>query len=72
MLPSNREVKIIKDIYKKGMRLKLNKIQDPYPIKSGTMGTVVGVDDAGHILMKWDNGRSLSLIPNVDDFEIVK
>ena len=45
---------------------------DPRPIESGTIGTVVGVDDAGQIMMKWDNGRSLSLIPGVDSFHTVE
>jgi hypothetical protein len=44
---------------------------DPKPIESGTLGTVQAVDDAGQLLMKWDNGRSLSLIPGVDNFHTV-
>lgn len=31
----------------------------------------IGVDDAGHIMMHWDSGSTLSLIPGVDSFSKV-
>ena len=44
---------------------------DPHPIEKGTKGTITHLDDAGHIHVKWDNGRLLSLILNVDHYEVL-
>ena len=44
-------------------------MDDPYaPVPEGMTGTVVAVDDAGTLHMKWDNGRSLGICPEVDSF----
>ena len=37
----------------------------------GTEGEVDFVDDAGQLHMKWDNGRSLALIPGEDRFTVL-
>ena len=58
-------------LYPNGTRIKLIKMNDPYPLPSGILGTVDYVDDDGNIQMKWDNGSSLALIYNVDKFSIV-
>ena len=56
--------------YPPGTRVRLIEMAgDPNPIPPGTMGTVRAVDDAGQLVMAWDNGRCLSLIPGVDSFE---
>jgi hypothetical protein len=55
-----------------GRRVKcISMNEDPDPIPSGTKGTITYIDDAGHIHVKWDNGRSLSLIPEVDTYEVL-
>ena len=55
--------------YPEGTRLLLNSMNDPYaPVPPGTRGTVDFVDDAGQIHMKWDNGRTLAILPSEDDF----
>lgn len=63
----------LREQYPKGTRICLNHMYDPYcPIPSGTMGTVDHVDDIGTIHMSWDNGQSLGLIPNQDDFAVIE
>ena len=64
-----REAKRYKELYPPGTRLLLNNMNDPFaPVPSGTRGTVVHVDDIGTIHMRWDNGRSLGLVPGEDSF----
>ena len=70
--PNERQLKALRERYPAGTRIRLNHMDDPYaPIPSGTTGSVAYVDDAGNIHMKWDNGRTLSLIPGEDDFTII-
>lgn len=37
----------------------------------GTLGTVRGVDDAGSIMVRWDNGSGLSVVYGEDIIEKV-
>ena len=67
------DVNEIKEMYPQGTRIELIHMDDPYaPVPSGTKGTVEYVDDMGQIGMKWDNGRTLALIPEIDEFKIIK
>jgi len=71
--PSQKVVASIKETYPVGTRIILDSMpDDPDPLPEGTQGTVVDVDDVGQLVMKWDNNRSLSLIPGVDQFRIIK
>ena len=71
-VPSRNEVERIRRQYPAGTRICCDSMpDDPRPVPSGTMGTVIGVDDMCSILMKWDNGQGLSLVPGVDSFHVI-
>ena len=68
-IPGREMVELIKMQYPAGSRIELHSMDDPLsPVPAGTKGTVLFVDDAGQLHMKWDNGRSLALVPGVDSF----
>jgi hypothetical protein len=46
--------------------------RDPHPVPVGTEGICWDVDGIGQLLMKWDNGSTLNLIPGVDKFEVIE
>lgn len=66
--PNRAQVERLQQTYPPGTRLVLNQMDDGFAVPPGTRGTVAYVDDAGQLGMKWDNGRTLSLIPGVDSF----
>ena len=66
MFPNKEIVERIRKEFKKGTRVKLVKMDDFQAPPIGTLGTVIGVDDTGSIMVSWDNGSSLNVIYNVD------
>jgi len=54
--------------YPVGTRLVLDAMDDIQAPPRGTVGTVQGVDDSGQLLVRWDTGSGLNLIPGVDSF----
>lgn len=66
---NRKSVESIRKAYPAGTRLCLNRMNDIQAPPPGTEGSVVIVDDAGQIHMKWDNGSSLALIIGEDDFD---
>ena len=59
----------------KGDRIRmLHMPDDPNPIPAGSTGTVTRVTDGplGQISVHWDNGRTLNLVPGVDQFAVIE
>lgn len=52
--------------FPKGTRVELKGMDDPQAPPYGTRGTVMGVDDMGDLLMRWDNGSGLKVILGAD------
>jgi len=46
-------------------------MSDPNPIPPQTEGTVDHIDGIGTLHVKWDNGRTLGVIPNEDIFILI-
>ena len=55
-----------------GRRIRMNHMDDMLPVPDGTEGTITGIDDIGQIQVQWDNGSTLSVIEEIDDYEILK
>ena len=52
-----------------GRRIRLVYMRGDEKIQSGDEGTVKYEDDMGQIHVQWDNGSTLAIIPEVDEFE---
>jgi hypothetical protein len=54
-----------------GKRIRINHMDDMLPVPDGTKGTITWIDDMGQIQVKWDNGSTLAVIEEIDDFDIL-
>lgn len=70
---TQEEIQVVKDKYIKGTKIKLIKMYDPFsPPPSNTIGIVEFVDDVGQIHINWNNGSTLALVPDLDEFEVLE
>lgn len=59
----NREViERLRREYPEGTRVELLCMDDVQAPPIGTKGTVLAVDDAGSLIMRWDNGSGLNVV----------
>lgn len=57
--------------YPVGCRIALDVMDDPQAPPTGTLGTVLHIDDFGNIYVRWDTGSSLSVVYGKDVCHIV-
>ena len=58
--------------YKKGCRVELVSMEDPYAkLMPGEQGTVIAVDDIGSVHIKWDSGSNVAALHNEDVIKLV-
>ena len=70
--PSKERIAALRKYYPHGTKVKLLAMDDPQAPPVGTLGEILGVDDAAQLLVRWETGSSLSIILGVDRFEIVQ
>ena len=67
-----KEIERLRKKYPEGTRVRLFSMTGEPQMQEGLAGTVRFVDDIGSIHVNWENGSTLALIPDEDDFEIVR
>lgn len=65
-LPSREIIEQLRREFPAGTRVELVRMDDPQAPTVGTQGTVLGVDDTGSLLMRWDNGCGLNVVYGED------
>ena len=60
-MPRRETIEMLRRQFPAGCRVELLQMDDPQAPPIGTLGTVIGVDDIGSIMVDWDNGSSLSV-----------
>jgi len=70
---TQEEIRDIKAKFTKDLKVKLIKMYDLYSAPpTGTIGVVDYVDDMGQVHINWENGSTLPLAIEIDDFEVME
>lgn len=65
---SRQQVELLRKRYPKGTCICLDHMEGEQGMPDGLKGKVDLIDDAGQIHIKWENGRTLPVIPEIDSF----
>ena len=77
MIDIGMNVGTLKDVFNAetisvGTKVELIEMQGEQQMPKGLRGVVTHIDDAAQIHVKWQNGSSLAIIPEVDNFRVIK
>lgn len=61
-LPNKEVLARLREEYPAGTRIELLHMDDAQAPPVGTKGSVLSVDDAGSLIMCWDNGSGLNVV----------
>ena len=61
-MPTEQMLESLRQEFPVGTRVELVRMDDVQAPPPGTKGTVLGVDDIGSLLMRWDNGSGLNVV----------
>lgn len=64
--PSRETVEYIRKQYPVGCHVELVRMDDDQAPSIGTKGLVIGVDDTGSVMVRWENGSSLNVVYGED------
>lgn len=65
------QIERLKERYPAGTVVRLGQMEGEHHMPSGMEGKVTGVDDIGQIHVEWENGSTLTLNVEEDDFSVV-
>lgn len=69
-VPPKEILENLRKRYYRGVRLEVFKMDNPEAPPVGTFGTVKTVDNMGNVIVDWDDGNTLSVVPEKDIVKI--
>lgn len=64
--PNAAIIERLRNQYPAGTRVELLEMDDVQAPPIGTLGTVIGVDDPGSLMVNWNNGSGLNVVYGID------